>query len=297
MAEGGSSIWQGLKTLLTGERDSATLRESLEDAIDDAPASVADDDDLDDDERAMLRNLLHLGERKAGDVAVQRSAIVAFDLAQPFPALVKLFREAGHSRVPVYRDDLDHVEGMVHVKDVYAAIAETFDDAVSSAPFAGFDPATLKREVLFVPPSMPVIDLLARMRATRTHMAMVVDEYGGTDGLVTIEDIVEEIVGEIEDEHDEEDQAQLLVAAGGGWDADARLTLDALEAAVPAHFNEVEAADEVDTLGGLLFVLAGRVPEVGEMVEHPNGWRLEVLRGTPLRVEGVRLHPPGAAIS
>ncbi len=292
MAEGGSSIWQGLRSLLTGVRDGGSLRESLEEAIEDHADDEEDADDLDDDERLMLRNLLHLGERKAGDVAVQRSRIIAFDLAQPFPALVRLFRDAGHSRVPVYRDDLDHVEGMVHVKDVYATIAETFDDAVSSAPFAGFDPARLKRDVLFVPPSMPVIDLLARMRATRTHMAMVVDEYGGTDGLVTIEDIVEEIVGEIEDEHDEEEE-RLLVAVDGAWDADARLPLTELETALDSKFTELEEADEVDTLGGLAFVLAGRVPEVGEVVEHPNGWRLEVRSGNPLRVETFRLHPPG----
>jgi CBS domain containing-hemolysin-like protein len=293
MADGGSRIWQGLKALLTGERDNGSLRESLEEAIEDHADDEEDADDLDDDERTMLRNLLHLGERKAGDVAVQRSAIVAFDLAQPFPALVRLFREAGHSRVPVFRESLDNVEGMVHVKDVYATITERFDDALSPAPFGDFDPATLRRDVLFVPPSMPVIELLTRMRATRTHMAMVVDEYGGTDGLVTIEDIVEEIVGEIEDEHDDEAE-RLLVQAGDAWDADARLPLTELAQALGTDFTDVEAADEVDTLGGLAFVLAGRVPVVGEQIEHPNGWRLEVRAGNSLRVEAFRLHPPEA---
>jgi CBS domain containing-hemolysin-like protein len=287
----GASLWQTVRDLLRLKSPNS-LRESIEEAIDEHVDEGASADDLDLAERDMLRNLLHLSDRKAGEIAVPRSDIVAFDLGAPFSALVALFRVAGHSRLPVYRDSLDAVEGMIHVKDVYATIAETFDDAVSSAPFAAFDPARLKRDVLFVPPSMPVLDLLTRMRATRTHMAIVVDEYGGTDGLVTIEDIVEEIVGEIEDEHDEDEAALLVALDDGRYEADARLPLDDLDAALGIAFVDDEQADEVDTLGGLAFLLAGRVPETGERLAVPNGWTIEIVESDGRRVSRLRLLPP-----
>ena len=288
----GSRMWKGLRALLTGSDSEPSLRESLEEVIDEHDADSAGRDDLSPVERAMLKNMLHFGERQAGDIGVPRADMVTFDIDAGFPALVALFREAGHSRIPVWRGDRDHIAGMAHVKDVYALIAETFDDRVSSAPFATLAVEPLLRPVLFVPPSMRIVDLLARMRAGRTHMAIVVDEYGGTDGLVTIEDLMEEIVGDIEDEHDE-DAAALLQAIGDDlWEADARLSLDDLEEGVGHAFADAEVGDDVETLGGMVFMLAGRVPAVGESVEHPSGWRFEVIDGDPRMVKRLRLQPP-----
>ncbi len=287
-----SRLWRSLRLLITGQDHEPSLRESLEEAIDDAADEPQGSDDLSAVERAMLKNMLHFGERQAGDIGVPRADMVVFDIAAGFPALVKLFRDAGHSRVPVFRGDRDHIIGMAHIKDVYAHIAETFDDAVSSAPFADLAIEPLLRPVLFVPGSMRIVDLLARMRAGRTHMAVIVDEYGGTDGLITIEDLVEEIVGDIEDEHDEDEAALLQEVGERLWEADARLPLDELETELGTRFVSDGIGDEVDTLGGMVFMLAGRVPAQGETVDHPTGWRFEVIDGDPRMVKRLRLHPP-----
>jgi len=278
--------------MIGGSATEPTLRESLEEAIDEHVGEPLDRDDLSAVERTMLKNLLHFGERLVDDAAVPRADIVAFDVDDRFADLVELFREAGHSRLPVFEGSLDNVVGMIHIKDVYTRIATTFDDAVSSKPFLDFDVRSLLRTVLFVPSSMRVLDLLARMRSGRTHMAVVVDEFGGTDGLVTIEDLVEEIVGDIEDEHDE-DGAKLLQAIGDDmYEADARLELSELEETTGHVFAADEIGGEVDTLGGMVFMLAGRVPAVGEMVDHPSGWRFEVIDGDPRMVRRLRLYPP-----
>jgi len=285
-------LWRGLRIMIGGSATEPTLRESLEEAIDEHVGEPLDRDDLSAVERTMLKNLLHFGERLVDDAAVPRADIVAFDVDDRFADLVELFREAGHSRLPVFEGSLDNVVGMIHIKDVYTRIATTFDDAVSSKPFLDFDVRSLLRTVLFVPSSMRVLDLLARMRSGRTHMAVVVDEFGGTDGLVTIEDLVEEIVGDIEDEHDE-DGAKLLQAIGDDmYEADARLELSELEETTGHVFAADEIGGEVDTLGGMVFMLAGRVPAVGEMVDHPSGWRFEVIDGDPRMVRRLRLYPP-----
>ncbi|WP_426166796.1 hemolysin family protein [Sandarakinorhabdus sp. DWP1-3-1] len=285
-------LWRGLRLLITGSDHEPSLRESLEEAIDEHDDDGAARDDLSPVERAMLKNMLHFGEREAGDIGVPRSDMVVFDIADGFPALVALFKEAGHSRVPVFRGDRDHIIGMAHIKDIYAHIAETFDDAVSSKRFENLPVEPLLRPVLFVPASMRIVDLLARMRAGRTHMAMIVDEYGGTDGLVTIEDLVEEIVGDIEDEHDEDEAALLQAINDRLWEADARLPLEELEEELQTSFADDEIGDEVDTLGGMVFMLAGRVPALGEIVDHPSGWRFEVIDGDPRMVKRLRLHAP-----
>jgi CBS domain containing-hemolysin-like protein len=287
-----SRLWRSLRLLITGQDHEPSLRESLEEAIDEHDDVGADRDDLSAVERAMLKNMLHFGEREAGDIGVPRSDMVVFDIAEGFPALVALFREAGHSRMPVFRGDRDHIIGMAHIKDVYALIAETFDDSVSSKRFENLPIEPLLRPVLFVPGSMRIIDLLARMRAGRTHMAMIVDEYGGTDGLVTIEDLVEEIVGDIEDEHDEAEAALLQAINDRLWEADARLPLEDLEEELGQSFADDEIGDEVDTLGGMVFMLAGRVPAMGEIIDHPTGWRFEVIEGDPRMVKRLRLHAP-----
>jgi CBS domain containing-hemolysin-like protein len=286
--------WRPIRSLFRRSAE-PTLRESLEEAIDEAEAdgdagpSGNLGDDLGPVERAMLRNMLHLGEASAGDIAVPRADMIMFDADQGFPALVSLLRDAGHSRIPVWRGDRDNIIGMVHVKDVYARIADTFSDAVSSAPLQGLPIEPLLREVLFVPASMKIVDLLARMRAGRTHMAIIIDEYGGCDGLVTIEDLVEEIVGDIEDEHDEAEAALIQEVGERLWEADARLPITELEETLGSSLAEDEIGEDVDTLGGLVFMLAGRVPAPGEHVDHPAGWRIEVIDGDPRMVKRLRI--------
>ena len=291
----GRGWWKPLRQLFSRTPE-ASLRESLEEAIDeaeDAAPSGNESDDLGPVERAMLRNMLHLGEECAGDLAVPRGDMVMFDADHGFAALVSLFHEAGHSRMPVWRGDRDNIIGMVHIKDVYALIAASYG-ASGAAPSAAPPIDSLLREVLFVPAAMPVVDLLARMRAGRTHMAMIVDEYGGVDGLVTIEDLVEAIVGDIEDEHDEAEAALIQDVGDRLWEADARLPIDELEQTLGVNLADEEVGGDVDTLGGLVFMLAGRVPAPGETVDHPAGWRFEVIDGDPRMVKRLRIQPLAA---
>jgi CBS domain containing-hemolysin-like protein len=281
--EGGSRLWRGMRHLIFGEESEPTLREEIEEAIDEAEDSRPVAGDLSPAERQMLRNLLHFGEQTAGDICVTRGDIMAVPSDISFNELVRAFAEAGHSRLPVYGESLDEVVGMVHIKDVFMANVDPSKDRSIAA---------LMREPLFVPESMGVIELLARMRAQRVHLAIVVDEFGGTEGLVTIEDVVEEIVGEIEDEHDETGAGMLTMLEDGLWEADARLELDELAQAVDARLSSED--DEVDTLGGLVFLLAGHIPKMGECVTHPSGWKLEAVDSDPRRIIRVRLHAPHA---
>jgi CBS domain containing-hemolysin-like protein len=277
-----TSVWRSLRAFLFGEENEATLREEIEEAIDSHEGEAPAVGDLSPVERQMLRNLLHFGESRVADIAVPRSDIIAVPSDIGFSALVTAFAEAGHSRLPVYEESLDSVVGMAHVKDVFALLV------AGAEPPA--DIATLLRKPLYVPESMGVLDLLARMRSERVHLAIVVDEFGGTEGLVTIEDVVEEIVGDIEDEHDEETPGLLIAVEDGIWDADGRAELDDVAETIDARLGIVE--EDVDTLGGLATVLAGRVPRQGEIVEHPSGWRLEVTDRDARRVTRLRLHAP-----
>jgi len=282
--DGRSRLWRGMRHLIFGEDSEPTLREEIEDAIDEAEESREVAGDLSPAERQMLRNLLHFGEQTAGDICVTRGDIIAVPSDISFDRLVSAFADAGHSRLPVYGESLDKVVGMIHIKDVFVANVDPTRDRAMTA---------LIREPLFVPESMGVIELLARMRSQRTHLAIVVDEFGGTEGLVTIEDVVEEIVGEIEDEHDEAEAGLLTMLDDGLWEADARLELEELAQAVDPRLSSDE--DEVDTLGGLIFLLAGHIPAKGECVIHPSGWRLEAVDSDPRRIILVRLHAPDAA--
>jgi CBS domain containing-hemolysin-like protein len=282
--EGGSALWRGMRHLIFGDDSEPTLREEIEDAIDEAEESEGSHPiagDLSPAERQMLRNLLHFGEQTAGDICVTRGDIVAVRGDISFDELVRAFADAGHSRLPVYGESLDEVAGMVHIKDVFVASIDQSRDRSLPA---------LMREPLFVPESMGVIELLARMRAERVHLAIVVDEFGGTEGLVTIEDVVEEIVGDIEDEHDDAEAAMLTLLDDGVWEADARIEIDELAEAVDRRLSSKD--DEVDTLGGLVFLLAGHIPAEGECVTHPSGWKLETVDSDPRRIIRVRLHAP-----
>jgi CBS domain containing-hemolysin-like protein len=278
----GRSFWGSLRGFLFGGDGEATLRDEIEEAIESREGEVPGVGDLSHVERQMLLNILHFGEKNAGDVAVPRGDIYAVPATANFDTLIAAFAEAGHSRLPVFEESLDTVIGMIHVKDAFAV-------QVGDAPPPD-DIRTLMRTPLYVPESMGMLDLLARMRAGRVHLAIVVDEFGGTEGLITIEDVVEEIVGEIEDEHDEELPGLLIPIENGLWDADARAELEDVAETIDARLGTVE--EDVDTLGGLAFVLAGRVPETGQMLEHPSGWRLEVVDSDSRRVRRLRLHPP-----
>ena len=292
-ADSSSGLWPALRKML-GLEGARSLREQLEEAIDEHEdekgTSVSDDSstaggDLSPVAREMLRNLLHFSERDADDVAVPRSAIIAVEASIGWDALIAAFSEHGHSRMPVYRETLDDVIGMIHIKDVFPFLA-------NAAP-PPEDWTTLMRQPLYVPQARGAIDVLADMRANRVHLAIVLDEFSGTDGLITIEDLVEEIVGEIEDEHDDAPEALIVPIGEGMWDCDARAELEDVAKLVDPRLAEVEEA--VDTLGGLAFVLAEAVPAVGTVLEHPSGWRIEVTAGDETHVTRLRLHPPSEA--
>ena len=280
--ENGRSFWSGLRTFLFGDDGEATLRDQIEEAIESHEGEAPKVGDLSPVERQMLRNLLHFGELTVGETAVPRGDIIAVPITIGFDDLVAAFAEAEHSRLPVYDGSLDRVVGMIHVKDIFA-------HQVSGQP-APADITGLMRTPLYVPESMGMLDLLARMRAGRVHLAIVVDEFGGTEGMLTIADVVEEIVGDIEDEHDEAPTGLLIPLDDGCWDADARAELDDVAHVLDARLGLVE--EDVDTLGGLDFVLAGRIPQPGEVLEHPSGWKLEVTEGDTRRVTRLRLHAP-----
>jgi CBS domain containing-hemolysin-like protein len=282
-ADSRRSLLGSLRAMFGLTKDQS-LRAQLEDAIDEheEDSSPSPAGDLSPIERQMLRNLLHFSEHDADDVAIPRREIVAVPDSLTWDELVGAFAEHGHSRMPVYGESLDEIKGMIHIKDVFPFLA------TSKAPPK--DWTTLMRQPLFVPQSRNAIDVLADMRASRMHLAVVFNEYSGTEGVVTIEDLVEEIVGDIEDEHDDAPTDLLLALDGGLWEADASAELDDVGERIDPRLAEVE--EDVDTLGGLAFLLAEQVPPVGAMLEHPSGWRLEVIAGNERHVTRLRLHPP-----
>ncbi len=288
--EGDISLWKKLVRALQGEdrADQAAMRESLEEVIEE---SERQSPALSDAERVMLSNLLKFGELKLKDVMVPRAAIIAVDETVPMNELVQLFREAQHSRLPLYRETLDDPSGLVHVKDVLALLQDgpAGGYRLPEVPIAG-----LRRPILFVPPSMRAVDLLLKMQTSHTHLALVIDEYGGTDGLVSIEDIIEEIVGDIADEHDDDPIA--LKQDGDSYVADARLELEDF-AEQTGHALALPAElEEVDTIGGLVVMHLGRVPQRGEIVEGQAGFTFEVLEADPRRVRKLRIRPPRADV-
>jgi len=266
--------------LSPGSSDSGSVREVIEELIEDQTDT---EDAIDDHERALLTNVLKQRDATVAQIMVPRADIVSVEFGTPVTDVIKLLVEQGHSRVPVYRDTLDEVVGMVHIKDLAGVI---LDD--SNAEIANPDLEKTMRPVIFVAPSARVLDLLLEMRIKRTHMAMVIDEYGGIDGLVTIEDLVEQIVGEISDEHDDESELELTDRADGTVIADARVTLVSFIDRYGPLFTEEELSEH-DTLGGLVFRLTGRVPSRGELVAHPNGIEFEVMDADPRRIRRLRL--------
>jgi CBS domain containing-hemolysin-like protein len=281
-----TSLWQRLLAAITGRDAEATaIRESLEEVIEE---SDRESSALSPQERVMLGNLLEFGELKLRDIMVPRAEIIAVDESIGLGELMKLFREAQHSRLPVYRETLDDPTGLIHVKDVLGLLEGSPEGAYCLSPTARI--TSLRRPILFAPPSMRALDLMLKMQATHTHLALVIDEYGGTDGLVSIEDIIEEIVGDIADEHDED--AAILKPDGDGFIADARMDLDDFKAQT-GHDLDVDGSEEdLDSLGGLVSYLLGRVPQRGEIVAHPDGTELLVLEADPRRVRKLRIRLP-----
>jgi magnesium and cobalt transporter len=284
-AEKPSSLLKWLAHLLHGGNSVSQMRESLEEVIEESERqNIA----LTAPERTMLANLLKFGELTVRDVMVPRAEIVAVEESTPLDGLVAVLREAQHSRLPVYRETLDDPTGLVHIKDVLALLEERGDGHFGwrDAPIA-----RIKREILFVPPSMPLLDLLLKMQTTHTHMALVIDEYGGTDGMVSIEDIIEEIVGEIADEHDADD-IHVKKFDDGIFLADARMGLEDFARETGVTLSGEETDENVDTLGGLVVSVIGRVPQRGEIVTLPSGYEFEILEADPRRVRRLRIRPP-----
>jgi magnesium and cobalt transporter len=273
---------------ITGQdTEAAAMRESLEEMIEE---SDRESPGLSAQERVMLGNLLRFGELKVADVMVPRAEIVAADETTGLVELLKLFREAQHSRLPVFRETLDDPTGLIHVKDVLGLLEAEPNGAYCLSPHARI--TSLRRPILFAPPSMRALDLLVKMQASHTHLALVIDEYGGTDGLVSIEDIIEQIVGDIFDEHDE--VTAPLKPDAGGYIADARMDLDDFKTDTGHDFtvDDDEDAPDIDSLGGLVVSLLGRVPLRGEIVTHPDGSEFQVLEADPRRVRKLRVTLP-----
>ncbi len=282
-----------------------SIRDDIEDALDDTTPSA----EFSLQEKVILKNVLSLHDLRVEHVMVPRADIIAISMDTPLDEVLKVFRTAGHSRLPVHADTLDDPRGMVHIRDFVNYIAASAElaggrrtkigsnstDMARIAGYAGINLSValadtkIVRPVLFAPPSMPVLDLLVRMQSTRTHMALVIDEYGGTDGLVSLEDIVEMVVGDIEDEHDTDERPHIEALPNGGYIADARSDLEEMSAMIGADLTTRIESEEVHTLGGLATAIAGRVPLRGEILQINEEFELEVLDADPRRVKRVRI--------
>ena len=258
----------------------------------DTPAPAADEAEVDIVDQAEAFQTL-----RVSDVMTPRADIVSLEICTPLAGVVRRFVESEHSRMPIYRETLDDPVGVVHLKDILKLIApaEVDPEHAPSPPWAEQVLHRLRREVLYVPASMRAADLLLRMRVARIHMALVIDEFGGTDGLVTLEDLVEAVVGEISDEHDEDTPPEMVARAGGLYEADARVPLDELEVLLGVDLSPPDIEEEVDTVAGLVAALAGRVPQRGEVIVHPAGYEFEVIDADPRRIRRLRIRAPAEA--
>lgn len=281
-AENKTSLFSGLLGWIRGvggaQNGEDSVRDALEELIEEREEAEVP---IDEDERILLANILELRGRTIHDVMVPRANIAAVSRDSSLSELIDLLTKESHSRLPVYGETLDDAAGMVHIKDVLAWRGRDGDFSLSK----------IQRKILFVSPSMQVLELLLEMRAERSHMALVVDEFGGVDGLVTIEDLVEEIVGEIGDEHDLDDNPKMISHPDGSFTADARVTIGTLEEMTGTEVTGGDTED-IDTLGGLVFSIAGRVPVRGELLHHSSGVEFEVLEADPRRIKFLRVLKP-----
>ena len=284
---GNQAMWPRIRNLLGKRGVELSLRDSIaelvQEAADKKPAP-GELPELDRHERALIANVLRLRATTADDVMVPRADIIAMSVDVTLEQALEQIRTEGHSRLPVYRDGLDEIVGMVHIKDVFAFVGR---------PEAFLLEAVL-RKPLMVAPQVPVLDLLLQMRQARMHLALVVDEYGGIDGLVTIEDLVETITGDISDEHDEVKSPMVIERPDGALDIDARMPVGDFEKRLGAVLSEDERDADIDTVGGLVFTLAGRVPARGEVISHPSGIEFRVLDADARRIRRLRVRRPSA---
>jgi CBS domain containing-hemolysin-like protein len=289
----GQSLWTRLKAMFAFR--TVSLRDDLEVALE-AEAS-GETADFSISERTILQNVLTLGEKRVEDVMVPRADIEAIDIESTLGDMIAKFRLAGHSRIPVYADNIDNITGFIHVKDALRRITEVVTDPekeipvklVSTALKLKLNKLDIARTVLFVPPLMPVGDLLQQMQLKRVHMAIVIDEYGGTDGVVTIEDLLEAVVGEIDDEHDEIDGPLIRKINSNIYIASARAELGEVEGVIGPDFDSGEHGDDVDTIGGLVFALAGHVPVKGEIIGGIKNFEFEVLQADSRQLRRIKI--------
>ena len=258
-----------------------SLKRSIETVLD---SEQKDLEGISKHERLMLLNILKIDEIRSSDIMIPRADIGAVEINDSFENVLDVFIKEAHSRVPVYENNLDNIVGMIHLKDLvnYQSKKLPKNDFLKN----------LKRDVLEIPPSMPVLDLLLKMQMTRLHMGIVIDEYGCTDGLVTIEDVIEEITGEIEDEHDEESQSIIIKTSSNSFEANARIEIEELQKVTNINFFSDIENDDIDTLGGLIFAITGRVPQRGEIIKHSSGTTFEIKDADPMKVKSIKITTP-----
>ena len=257
------------------------LKQSIETVLDN---DLKGTEGISKHERLMLLNILKIDGIRSSDIMIPRADIGAVELNDSFEKVLEVFIKEAHSRVPIYEKNLDNIIGMIHIKDLvnYQNQKKTETNFLHD----------LKREILEIPPSMPVLDLLLKMQLTRLHMGIVIDEYGCTDGLVTIEDVIEEITGEIEDEHDEKNLPMLIKSSLNTFEASARIEIDELQKVTNVEFLNSYDNDDVDTLGGLIFSITGRVPQRGEIIKHTSGTTFEIKDADPMKIKSVKVTKP-----
>ena len=269
------------KFFLKKNTENNNLKQSIETVLDN---DLKGTEGISKHERLMLLNILKIDGIRSSDIMIPRADIGAVELNDSFEKVLEVFIKEAHSRVPIYEKNLDNIIGMIHIKDLvnYQNQKKTETNFLQN----------LKREILEIPPSMPVLDLLLKMQLTRLHMGIVIDEYGCTDGLVTIEDVIEEITGEIEDEHDEKNLPMLIKSSLNTFEASARIEIDELQKVTNVEFLNSYDNDDVDTLGGLIFSLTGRVPQRGEIIKHTSGTTFEIKDADPMKIKSVKVTTP-----
>ncbi|MDB9818230.1 hemolysin family protein [Pelagibacterales bacterium] len=267
------------KFIYKSSLDKTNLKEDLETVLDNKSNNT---DGISKQERVMLMNILKIDEILARDIMIPRAEIIALEESISFDEAIKIFVEGAHSRIPIYNEQLDNITGMLHIKDLVKYQTEN--------DIKGNFIDSIKKDILHIPPSMPALDLLIKMQLTRLHMGVVIDEYGGVDGLITIEDVIEEITGEIEDEHDDQDISMFIKLSPNTFEANARLSIAELEKI--SQIQLIKEDDDTDTIGGLVATIAGRVPQRGEIIKHDSGIVFTILDADPRRIKTIKISLP-----
>ena len=267
------------KFIYKSSLDKTNLKEDLETVLDNKSNNT---DGISKQERVMLMNILKIDEILARDIMIPRAEIIALEESISFDKAIKIFVEGAHSRIPIYNEQLDNITGMLHIKDLVKYQTEN--------DIKGNFIDSIKKDILHIPPSMPALDLLIKMQLTRLHMGIVIDEYGGVDGLITIEDVIEEITGEIEDEHDDKDISMFIKLGSNTFEANARLSIEELEKI--SQIQLIKDDDDTDTIGGLVATIAGRVPQRGEIIKHDSGIVFTILDADPRRIKTIKILLP-----